>query len=90
MVLDLRTSGLDVISAIVLIRARFWRDVRLFASELLPSSVRAPFIKVPSHLITSANSDGGLSLDRQVLDPRGEELGDVDQKYDNLVCPSIR
>lgn len=39
------------------------------------------------HLITSANSDGGLPLDCQVLDSRGEELRDVDQKYECLTPP---
>lgn len=34
--------------------------------------------------MTSANSDGGLPLDSQVLDPRGEELRDVDEEYGGL------
>jgi len=34
--------------------------------------------------MTSANSDGRLPLDRQVLDSRGEELRDMDQKYETL------
>jgi len=90
MVLDIRTSGLDIISKISLIRGRFSRGVRQFASESLPPSVRASFIKVTSRLVTSVNSDGGLSLDCQILDPRGEEPGDVDQKYESPMYPGTR
>jgi len=90
MVLDIRTSGLDIISEISLIRGRFSRDVRPFASESLPPSVRVSFIKVPSRMVTSVNSDGGLSIDCHIPNPRGEEPGDVDQKYDNPVYPSTR
>ena len=87
MVLDIRTSGLDI-SEISLIRGRSSRDVRPFASESLPPSVRASFIKVPSRMVTSVNSDGGLSIDCQVPDPRGEEPGDVDQKYETPMYPN--
>ena len=83
MVLDICTSGLDLISEITLIWARFSRDVRPFASGSLHPSVRAFFIKVPPRLLTSVNSDGRLSLDCQVPDPRGEEPGDVDQKCES-------
>ena len=90
MVLDIRTSCSDVINEITLIQGRFLRDVRPFASGSLPPSVRASFIKIPSSLVTSVNSDGGLSIDRHVPDPRGEEYGDVDQKYDSPMYPSTR
>ena len=89
-VLDIRTFGLDVISEITLIRGRFSREVRQFASESLPPSVRTSFIKVTSRLVTSVNSDGGLSLDCQILDSRGEKPGDVDQKYESPMYPSTR
>ena len=90
MVLDICTSGLDLISEITLIRGRFSRGVRPFASESLHPSVRVSFTKPPSRLVTPANSDGRLSIDCQVPDPRGEEPGDVDQKYESPTYPSTR
>ena len=47
MVLDFRTSNLDVNNEIVLIRGRFLRDLRPFASDFLPPSVRVSFTKLP-------------------------------------------
>ena len=85
-----RVQTLSIINEITLIQGRFLKDVRPFASESLPPSVRASFIKIPSSLVTSVNSDGGLSIDRHVPDPRGEEYGDVDQKYDSPMYPSAR
>jgi len=90
MVLDICTSDLEVTKKITLIRGRFSRGVRPFASESLHPSVRVSFIKFPSGLVTPANSDGGLSLDCQVPDARGEEPGDVDQKYESPMYPSTR
>jgi len=75
---------------IALIRGRFLRDVRQFASDFLPPSVRASFTEPPSRLVTSANSDGGLPLDCQVSDSRGEEFRGVDQKYESLISPTTR
>ena len=90
MVLDLCTFNLDVNNEIGLIRGRFLRDLRQFASDFLPPSVRASFIEPPPRLVTSANSDGGLPLDCQVPNSRGEEFRDVDQKYESTVSPTIR
>ena len=83
MVLDLRAFDFDIRDEFVLIGSRFSRDARPFALEFLPSLVWVSLIIFPSHLLTPANSDGGLPFDGQVLDSRREELRDVDQKYEN-------
>jgi hypothetical protein len=68
----------------ILIKGRLSRDVRRFVPESSPALVRIAPIKPPPRLVTSTNSDGRLPFDCQLLDPRGEELRDVDQEYESL------
>jgi hypothetical protein len=85
MVLDFRAFDLGVCSETILIRDRLSRGARPFASECSPGSVWMAPIGVPLRLMTSANSDGRLPLDCQLLDSRREEIRDVDQEYENPI-----
>ena len=85
MVLDFRAFDYGIRNKFVLIKGRSSRGVQPFASEFSPSSVGVPLIEHLPCMITFVNSDGGLPLDCQVLDSRGKELRDVDQKYGSRV-----
>ena len=90
MVLDLRAFDSDICNDSILIRGRLSRGVLRLVSESSPALVRVAPIGPSPRLMTSANSDGRLPFDCQLLDSRGEELRDVDQEYESLIPLTVQ